>query len=334
MARTQIWARAALAMLTLAGVSPLNAQDQGLYQVEVDSIVVSGVNRYSSASVLRIARLRVGDIVNGPDIQEAIQRLFATGEFSDIDVSVTPDTPAVFFIRVVERPVVGQYLFEGLENANASVIRDSAGLVAGTALDPSRVARARVLIRSKLANAGFPQATVDTAMTADPTGLDQFDVIFRVDQGPRLALVRVDFLGIEAMRNDELRSQMATVEEGFFWFKPGELHEDEYRRDLSERLPAYYGSRGYLDMEVLGDTILVDRTTGKGRIEILVSEGELYRLRSLQIDGNSRFPASQLSAYFRPARDGQLDESGQPVGELLPFDQAGFEEATQNINDL
>ena len=166
-------------MLTLAGASPLRAQDQGLYQVRVDSIVVSGVNRYSPESVRRIARLRVGDVVSGPDIQASIQRLFATGEFADIEVSVTPGTPAVFFIRVVERPVVGQYLFEGLEHANIGAIRDSAGLIAGTALDPSRVARARVLIRSKLSNAGFPQAVVDTTMTPDPSGLDQLDVTVR-----------------------------------------------------------------------------------------------------------------------------------------------------------
>ncbi len=327
-------ALAALAMLSLAGVSPLGAQQATLYQVKVDSIVVSGVDRYSPASVRRIARLRVGDIVNGPDIQQAIQRLFATGEFADIEVSVTPDTPAVFFIRVVERPLVGQYRFEGLEHANAGAIRDSAGLIGGTALDPSRIARARVLIRSKLANAGFPQASVDTAMTPDPTGLDQFDVVFRVDEGPRLALVRVEFVGNEALSTSDLQGTMSTVEEGFFWFRPGELHEDEYRRDLSERIPAYYGSKGYIDLVVLGDTIVVDRRTGKGRIEIRVDEGERYRLRSIQIDGNHRFPASQLRAYFKPARDGRLDENGQPVGELRPFDLGGFEEATQNINDL
>ncbi|TFG65171.1 MAG: hypothetical protein E4H28_04475, partial [Gemmatimonadales bacterium] len=333
-ARQHIRALVALAMLALAGASPLRAQEQGLYQVRVDSIVVSGVKRYSEESVRRIARLRIGDIVNGPDIQESIQRLFATGEFSDIEVSVTPDSPAVFFVRVVERPVVGQFHFEGLEHANAGAIRDSAGLVAGTALDPSRIARALVLIRSDLANAGFPQAVVDTAMTADPSGLDQFDVTFRVDEGPRLALVRVDFVDNNALTTRDLRSQMSTVEEGFFWFRPGELHEDEYRRDLAERLPAFYGSMGYIDMSVLGDTILVDRSTGKGRIEIRVVEGEQYHLRSLQVDGNSRFPTSQLSAYYKPAREGLLDENGQPVGELQPFDMTGFEEATQNINDL
>ena len=37
----------------------------------------------------------------------------------------------------------------------------------------------------------------------------------------------------------------------------GELHRDEYRKDLAERIPAFYARYGYIDMEVLGDTIVV-----------------------------------------------------------------------------
>ena len=242
--------------------------------------------------------------------------------------------PAIFFIEVVERPIVGQYRFEGLQNVNATIIRDSIGLVGGTALDPSKVARARVLTRSMLADAGFPQASIDTVTGPDPSGLDQIELIFRVEQGPRLALARVDFVGNDALPAAELRGAMSTIEEGFFWFHPGELHQTEYRRDLSERLPALYGSRGYLDLEVIGDTVVVDTTTGKGRIEIRVEEGEQYRLRSVQIDGHRRFPSAQIGGYFAPYRDGKLDETGQATGELEPFDMAAFEKATQDINDL
>ena len=110
--RHYIRALVALAAFLLAGASTLAAQNQALYQVRVDSVVVTGTDRYSPESVRRIARLRVGDVVNGPDVQEAIQRLFATGEFSDVRVSVTPEIPAIFFIEITERPIVGQYRFE------------------------------------------------------------------------------------------------------------------------------------------------------------------------------------------------------------------------------
>ena len=323
-------------MITMARVSPLWAQDETLYQVRVDSVVVLGAERFSQESVRRIADLRVGDVINGPDVQDAIRRLFATGEYSDVAVRVTPGEPNIFYIEVTERPLVGEYRFEGLEHVDAKVVRDSVGLIGGEALDPSKVARTRVLTRALLAEAGFPQATVDTTLVPDARGLDQFDLVFRVNEGPRLALARIDFVGNRAFTDSELRGAMKTSEEGFFWFRPGELQRQEYRQDLSTRIPDYYAAKGYIDLTVLGDTIVVDTLTGKGRIEIRVDEGPQYRLRSFNIERNTRFPTVQLAQYFPDVRDGRI-----PVGAtterpatLPPFDRAALDEAASKIQEL
>ncbi|MDP2483621.1 MAG: hypothetical protein Q8W45_10080, partial [Candidatus Palauibacterales bacterium] len=79
----------ALAALSTARVAPLWGQEEPL-SVTVDSIVVRGHSRYSAEGIQRLAQIRVGEVVNGPLIQEAIQSLFATGEFSDVRVQVTP----------------------------------------------------------------------------------------------------------------------------------------------------------------------------------------------------------------------------------------------------
>ena len=326
-----------LATLMAARVIPLWGQEQTLYQVRVDSVAVSGALRFSDEGVRRIAGLRPGEVVNGPDVQAAIQRLFATGEFEDVRIRVTAREPNIFFIDVTERPLVGQFLFDGLDHLSESTIRDSVGLVGGTALDPARVARASVLTRQLLANAGFPQATVDTSLVADPSGLDQVDVVFEVNEGPRLALARVEFTGNRAFTDSQIRSAMKTSEEGFFWFKPGELHQDEYRKDLAERIPAYYAKFGYIDMEVLGDTIVVDTLTGKGRIEIAVNEGPQYLIRSFDIEGNRRFPSSQLAEFFPDVVESLLAgaRTGEDLDELRPpFDRSAFDDASQKIADL
>ena len=324
-------------MLVMARVTPLWGQEQTLYQVRVDSVVVSGAFRFSDEGVHRVSGLRVGEIVNGPDVQAAIQRLFATGEFSDVVIRVTPSEPNIFYIDVTERLLVGEFLFEGLEHVNAGTIRDSAGLLGGVALDPARVATASALTRQLLAEAGFPQATVDTSLVVDPSGLDQVNLVFEVHEGPRLALAKVEFSGNRAFTDSQIRGSMSTSEEGFFWFRPGELHREEYRKDLSENIPNFYGKFGYIDMEVLGDTIVVDTLTGKGRIEIQVNEGPQYGIRSFEIEGNTRFPSSQLAEYFPDVVEGLL--GGARTAEALdqirpPFDRDAFDEASQKIADL
>jgi outer membrane protein insertion porin family len=323
----------ALVALSTLRVAPLLGQDEPL-SVTVDSIVVRGHSRYSAEGIQRLAQIRVGEVVNGPDIQEAIQRLFSTGEFSDVQIRVTPYTPAIFFIDVVERPVVGRYSFEGLKHASHSTITDSVGLIGGGPLDPSKLIRAQAMILKLLGQEGFPRATVDTALAPDPSGLDQLDVTFRVNEGPRLALAKVEISGNEALTDAQIRSSMSTVEEGFFWFKPGELHRDEYRTDLTERIPAYYGKHGYIDLEIVGDTIIVDTLTGKGIIQIRVREGEQYLVRLFEIEGNRRFPTSQLEEYYPPVRDGKLAPERLESGDLPPFDETAFEQATMDIADL
>ena len=322
-----------LVALSTARVAPLLGQDEPL-SVTVDSIVVRGHSRYSAEGIQRLAQIRAGEVVNGPDIQEAIQRLFSTGEFSDVQIRVTPYTPAIFFIDVVERPVVGRYSFEGLQHASHSTIADSVGLIGGGALDPSKLIRAQAMILKLLGQEGFPRATVDTALAPDPSGLDQLDVTFRVNEGPRLALARVEIEGNEALTDAQIRSSMSTVEEGFFWFEPGELHRDEYRADLTERIPAYYGKHGYIDLEVVGDTIIVDTLTGKGRIQIRVREGKQYLVRLFEIEGNRRFPTSLLGEYYPPVRDGELAPERLESGDLPPFDETAFQKATMDIADL
>jgi outer membrane protein insertion porin family len=324
-------------MLVVARVAPLWGQEQTLYQVRVDSVVVTGAFRYSEEGVRRIAGLRVGEVVNGPDVQTAIQRLFATGEFSDVQVRVTPREPNIFFIDVTERLLVGEFLFQGLEHVNDGTIRDSVGLLGGVALDPSRVATASALTRQLLAEAGFPQATVDTSIVADPSGLDQVNLIFEVHEGPRLALARVEFSGNQSFTDSQIRGSMNTSEEGFFWFRPGELHREAYRQDLSENIPNFYAQYGYIDMEVLGDTIVVDTLSGKGRIEIQVNEGPQYGIRSFDIEGNTRFPASQLAEYFPDVVEGLLGgaRSDEELDEIRPpFNRGAFDEASQKIADL
>lgn len=328
-------ATVALAMLAMAGVAPLWAQVQpDAREVTIDSIVVRGNDRYPASQVIRLAQVRVGQVVNGTDIQQAIRRMFATGNLADIRISVSPGTPAIFYIDVVERPIIYEFAFEGLEHVGDGTVRDTVGLFSGSALDPADVVATQTIIRKLLANEGFPQADVDTALAREPGGLDQFKLTFLVNEGPRLALARVTFRGNESIRSEDLRNAMATSEEGFFWFRPGELHREEYRTDLASRLPDFYGSKGFIDMQVLSDTVVVDTLTGKGRIEILIDEGPQYHLAELQIEGNTRFPSAEIASFFPTSRDGLLEPDVVAAKGLPVFDQTGFEDATRSIGDL
>jgi len=315
--------------VALAAPVTARAQQTGARSVTIDSIVVRGNHRVSPTRVIELSGLRSGETVSFPAVQDAIHKLYASGQFETVSVSVTPGSPAIFFIDVTERPLVASYAFRGLEHVSASTVKDTARLVDGEPLSPTRISRAEETLRSMLSKAGFPRAAIDTTMLVTEGG---YRVVFDVDEGPRLAITRIDFEGNDHFSDGDLRGAMSTGQEGFLWTHTGEFRRDRFRQDLQKNLPAYYAAHGYIDMAVAGDTVIVDPTTGKGRIEVRVDEGPQYRLSSFQVRGNRRFPAQALESRFRPADAPPLDSL--PPDELPPFDQAAFQDATGKIGDL
>jgi len=319
----------ALGVALAAPVAARAQQQPAARTVTVDSVVVRGNHRVSPTRVIELSGLRSGETVSFPTVQDAIHKLYASGQFEAVSVSVTPGSPAIFYIDVTERPLVASYGFRGLEHVSASTVKDTARLVDGEPLSPTRISRAEETLRAMLSKAGFPRPAIDTTMLAAEGG---YRVVFDVDEGPRLAITRIDFEGNDHFPDGDLRGAMSTGQEGFLWTHTGEFRRDRFRQDLQENLPAFYAAHGYIDMAVAGDTVIVDPTTGKGRIEVRVDEGPQYQLSSFQVRGNRRFPAQALESRFRPVDAPPLDSL--PPGELPPFDQAAFQDATGKIGDL
>ena len=314
----------------MARAAPLSAQIDTL-DVRVDSIVVRGAELIAASEIATSSGLRVGTRVTYADVQNSIRRLMASQDFDDVQVKVTAGPPAIFYIDVVERPRVGVYVFRGLQHANEGVIRDSVGLFPDEPLNPGKVHSTEVMVRQMLSNSGYPRASVETDLLQTPTG--EYDVIFIVSEGPKLAVARIDFVGNESFTDSELAGAMTTGEEGFFWFDSGELKRDQFLADLSQNLPDFYARHGYIDFSVISDTVVVDTTTGKGRIEIHVSEGPQFRLVSFEVEGNKRFPNSQIKEFLQPARLGMLGP-GMVPNQYPAFDQPGFNEALGKAADL
>ena len=77
-------------ILSVDAATPVTAQQSSLAEtsVRVDSIVVLGNQRHSSSTIITRTGLRPGNIVRQPQIQDAIRRLFSSGDFSNIEVGV------------------------------------------------------------------------------------------------------------------------------------------------------------------------------------------------------------------------------------------------------
>jgi outer membrane protein insertion porin family len=304
-----------------------------------DSIVVRGNSRMTDGSIRSAAGLQRGDTLNFVAIRKAIRDLYGTEQFDDVRVSceIAPDSQrALLIVVVTERMLLGDVAVEGVSKLSERTVKDRVDLLVGRPIDPAAVSKIVQRIDSLYESEGYYLARV----TADTTVVsDRAKLTFRIDEGRRLAVSGIEVEGNEKLGADRVVSAMKTRPEGFWWFRRGEFDEDEYAVDLGARIPDIYANEGFIDFQILRDTLIVDRERGKAMVSIVVDEGERYYVGDFEVTGNRRFNAEELQRFF-PFED-QAPSLTQRMRGLLGggdarpegvFSQAQWDEATQRLN--
>jgi outer membrane protein insertion porin family len=314
---------------------PLRAQGEPA-AVAPDSIVVLGLRRVERQQLLEQSGLVPGRPVGYRDVQRVIQTLYATGQYDDVRVEQAEvDARQLLIVQVRERPLLIKWAVRGVSRLGERSVRDKVQLLEGRPIDPAAVARARGRIDSLYRASGYYLAQVRTVHVYEDDSA-RVRVIFDVDERRRVAIARVTFDGNRHFTDAELAGQLKTRPEGFWWFRPGDLADDKLHEDLQERLPKFYGDQGYVDFQVLGDTVIVDDTSGKATLIVRLSEGDPYRVGTFEIVGNRRFSTEELEQLFpfkAVARTGLFGLGGVPSGPVY-FNRERWDAATQTLRTL
>jgi len=306
---------------TLAGAPLLRAQDAPAPRV--DSVAVEGNARISAQQVLTTAAIVPGSTINYRDIQRAVSSLYRTGQFDDVTVAQRiVDGRSVLVFVVNERPVLAGWSVRGVEKLSTADVRDRVRLLEGRPIDRAAVARARAAIDSLYHDRGYYTADV-TALEVPADTAGGVRVYFDVTEGARVAISQVAIEGNEQFPDDQVVAQMASKPESFWWFRNGEYDERRVEEDKRERLPRWYASRGHIDFQVTGDTLIADSIAGKAMLQLTVDEGPQYEIGTFEIRGNRRYSTDELTAMYPFA----ATAGG-------PFNRSAWEAATGRVADL
>ncbi len=336
----KLFALLALGMMTrVAGAQDIAAQGRC---ATPDSIMVRGNKRVGSDAVLADAGIVAGTQLNYKAVQRSIRAMYETGQFDRVALSCNLDEAAnraVLVIEVTERPMLVDTDVQGVDKLSPRSVKDRVDLSYNKPLDPAAVAKAVQRIDSLYEKNGYYLAKVRVDSTPMGGG-GGVKLTFHIDEGRRLAVSGISLHGNKSLRSGSIVGAMKTKPEGFFWWRKGEFDDDKYAGDLSERIPALYARRGFIDFRVARDTLMIDRDRGKALVDIGVVEGPRYKVGEFEVTGNKHFSSEDLARFYpfgdqpRPVMSRVTDflrrKEATPKG---VFDQAAWDDARQKISN-
>lgn len=284
-------------LLLLGTLLPLSAQlPEG--RVRILSVRVEGTRFADPTTVLLLSGLRAGDTLQlgGDRLQRALRNLWQRGQFSDVQILVERVTPmgVALLIHVEEFPRLAALEIEGAQQLPERRIRDALARAPGDLISPAVVLQMRRKVEELYRQEKLTLLRVEiTERPADTPGY--VAVRIRVWEGPTPRVASVRFVGNELLGADELLDAFEETRPKRWWqfWRSARFDADKYAQD-KQRLLELYRRQGFLDAEIVRDSIAMDSATGKVSITIWVHEGARYYIRRIRFVGNTVFPEEVL----------------------------------------
>lgn len=179
-------------------------------------------------------------------------------------------------------------------------------------IDPGLVRQVTGIVREVYADQGYQFAEVKPAVKELPGGPKLVHLTFNINEGPKVRIRAVEFVGNVRVSDGKLEKQMKE-NKSKSWLSfitgGGTFKEDKFEED-AELIIGYYRDQGYIAARVGQPQlkILEDENDGKTRwvqLTVPVSEGSRYRIGKVTFDGNTVVKGEGLRPLFK-LKEGDL----------------------------
>lgn len=247
-------------------------------------------------------QVREGIDLDDTLIDQDIRSLYRTGLFEFIEVKrdVRPDRTVNLVFEVTPKFRVLRVSYDGNVKVKTRRLEKEVKTKANTPLDERQVKEDVTKIREYYQKSGYNQIKVGYTIERNrSTGFGE--VIFKIEEGVKVRISRVNFVGNEHVKAGKLRKAIETRKWTIFsWITGrGRFKDDQFQDDIG-KLRDYYRELGYLDVEVPADQVQYDYPSPKKLVlTIRINEGRQYKVGEIAITGNTIISTETLRGVLR-----------------------------------
>jgi outer membrane protein assembly factor BamA len=185
--------------------------------------------------------------------------------------------------------VVKSIEFVGNQHYKAKVLGQRLDFKVDDRLDPVLAEAGRRIIEEIYRKVGFAFVKVTLDWEKLPAG----QVLYTIDEGPRVRIASVKFSGNKAIKTDTLR-QVTKIKQKNWFYWPFYYTQEAVAEDVV-KLENFYYEKGFLDYKITAQTEFTDDKSGV-YLTFVIEEGPAYRIDKILFAGNKYFDDDTLRA--------------------------------------
>lgn len=278
----------ALAVLLFA------ARAQAFAPFTVSEVRVEGLQRLEIGTVLTYLPMSAGDTLNTSAARQAIQSLYKSGLFQDVQLERDGDA---LVIKVVERPAISSFEIDGNDKIGGEELDQSMkdlGLAEGELFRRDLLDQVEQELRRQYYSNGYYDVAIDTQVTEQPNNRVRLSI--KVKEGKVTKIKDINLIGNTVFDDDDLLDVFELRATNWMPFQRSDKYSKQKLVGDLENLQSYYQDRGYLKFAI--DSVQVALTPEKDAIYVTVNveEGEVYTVSGVRYSGDTILNETFLAA--------------------------------------
>ena len=274
-------------------------------RAEIADVSINGNQRIEADAIKRVIKAAPGQAYIPLKIPEDIKAIYAMGYFDDIraDVKDVPEGKAIVF-TVKEKPTIRQILISGNRAIEIDDIMESIDISPGSILNTFKVKANIDAVKELYSEENYHNAVVTYSVR--PLKDNQADLLFAIEEGKRLLVKQIIFVGNSSYTDKQLKGLMKTSEKGVFsWItSSGNLKTDELEEDAI-RLRGHYHRTGYMEARIDGPQI--EYKEEWIYITIKIDEGPRFKVGRVDVAGDLIAPKADMLKLLAIAEKAYID---------------------------
>jgi outer membrane protein insertion porin family len=245
----------------------------------VADIKVEGNQRIEPSTVESYMLLRIGDPFDPAAMDRSLKTLYATGLFSDVQLTREGNT---LVVHVHENPIINLVALEGNHQLTDKVLLPELEEKARGVFTPAAAARDRQRILDLYARRGYYATTVTPKIIDRPE--NRVDVVFEVHDGAASYISRIAFVGNHAFSESRLGDIIASRQEVWWnFFTTADTVDAERLAADREALRRFYLHNGYAQVEIDQPTAELAPDRKAFFVTFTIHEGPRFRVTDVKV---------------------------------------------------